>query len=277
MDIFSATAAVLRRWYVALPILLLTVWFAVQQYQSVQPTYSTTAASVLLPPPPQPPNPLITDPADLETPLDPAISSLGSGSRLIRQLVEQNLENQVVRDRLQAAGATATYEVETDDDSPLIEYFVTGEDPDVTALTLEALMAETARVLTEVQQSVGATTDAVYRLQLAAPVLPPVEVAPERNRALIATIIGGGAVAYFLDLHVDAAVMARRSHRSRSAAAAGVPVTSDRRRGGRTAAEGATARATGPTTVARRSEDAARPADAVGTADRIGSGASTRD
>ena len=230
MDIFSATAAVLRRWYVALPILLVTVFFAVQQYQSVQPTYFTTASSVLLPPPPRAPTPLITDPEDLETPLDPAIAAISSGSKLIRNLVAQNLENPVVRERLEAAGATALYEVDADDDSPLIEYEVTGDDPGVTALTLEALMVEAASVLASVQQNVGATTDAVYRLQLAAPILPPVEVAPERNRALIATLVGGGAVAYFLALLVDGGLAARRTHRERMAADG----TSSRAQRGRT-------------------------------------------
>lgn len=279
MDIFSATAAVLRRWYVALPILLVTLYFATQQYQSVGPTYSSTAASVILPPPPRAATPLITDPEDLQTPLDPAIGALGSGTRLIRGLVEQNLENAVVRDRLRAKGATATYEVDGEGDSPLIDYLVTGDDPEVTARTLEALMAEAATVLTQVQQNIGATTPAVYRLQAAAPVLAPVEVAPERNRALIATIVGGGALAYFLALLVDAGLSARRAHRERtSLQAAGQPVT-DRRRPGR---DGSPAPAVpSKTTFVKRApvqETEPRLAgDRVGEGDKVTSSATTRD
>lgn len=269
MDIFSATAAVLRRWYVALPILLVTVFFAVQQYQSVLPTYSTTASSVLLPPPPQAPTPLVIDPEDLETPLDPAISSIGSGTKLIRNLVEQNLENAVVRNRLTAQGATAAYEVDADGDSPLIEYVVVGDDPDVTARTLEALMAEAATVLTQVQQNIGATTPAVYRLQTAAPILPPVEVAPERNRALIATLIGGGALAYFLALLVDAGLSARRAHRDRMAAAG--PAVPERRRRDR---DGSPAPAAPVKTFVKRPAGQDEDARQAG---RVTSSATTRD
>lgn len=213
MDIFSATAAVLRRWYVALPILLLTAYLAVQQYQSAQPTYTASASTILLPPPPQPSTPSITDPEDLQTPLDPALGSLRSASRLVAELVATNLENPLVRERLEAQGATAVYEVDSDGDSPLLDYSVIGQDPDVTARTLDALLAESQTVLAEVQQTLGAQTEAVYRLQLAAPVLAPLEVAPERNRSLIATLVGGGALAYFLALLVDAGLAARRRHR----------------------------------------------------------------
>lgn len=280
MDIFSATAAVLRRWYVALPVLLVTVFFAVQQYQSVGPTYTSSAASVLLPPPPRPATPLITDPEDLLTPLDPALASLGSGTGLVRGLVEQNLENVVVVERLRAQGATALYEVEDDDDAPLLEYLVTGDDPDVTARTLELLMAEASAVLTQVQQDLGATTPAVYRLQAAAPVPAPLEVAPERNRGLIATLVGGGALAYFLALLVDAGLSARRTHRERLALlAAGQPPADRRgsRRGDAAAGAGPAAR-----TYIKRTPDREGDRQPIGdrvseTPGKVTSSATTRD
>lgn len=216
MDVFSATAIVLRRWYVALPVLVLTAYFAVAQYQSVEPSYAASASVVLLPPPPRAPTPDIIDPEDLQTPLDPAIRSVGgSSARLIGGLVERNLENPATRAQLAAGGASAGYEVDLNRDLSLLSFTVTGTDPVITNNTLEGVVEAASTTLTQVQGDLGATTDAVYRLQSAAPPTSAEALPPERSRALIATVVGGAGLAFFLALLFDSALVAFRNRRRR--------------------------------------------------------------
>jgi capsular polysaccharide biosynthesis protein len=133
-------------------------------------------------------------------------------SRSTTLLLASVLESHTVSSRLAAEGATASYEVTTTKDSPLVEVTATGTDPEVVTGTVSAVMEASKREVAGLYElaGVGGTSNfGVERLS------EPVATVQSRGvfRSVVVLLVLGVAVAVGAALLVESMSEWRRAHR----------------------------------------------------------------
>ena len=139
VDLLGVMRACLRRWYVFLPIVLLTAWLARDQYQQAQPQYTATASVVIAPSTEL----FYNRGRQTETGLVVTTPFNGSeGPRVLAGLLARALNTATVRQQLLPAGGaalTATRNVQ--EDSTVVNLQVVAADAGTDAEALEAVRA----------------------------------------------------------------------------------------------------------------------------------------
>ena len=237
MDLFSIMGACLRRWYVTLPVLALTGWFAVQAYEAVPSEYTSTVSVVVLPSnvvqeevegaPPQPDNPY----------------SGSGGPRFAAAVLARNINTEAYRERIGLGDAEGvTFEASASQQQPIIRIDAVAPTPEEVLTTLDAVVAQADEVLVEFQTQAGAVAPDLFRLAPAVPADRVEDVTPSRFRTAGAIAVLGGLVAAGLAAGVDALARLRRDRRGDDGTADGLTdlddepavLRVDRAEGGRT-------------------------------------------
>lgn len=151
MDIWDALRIVGRRWYVAVPILLVFVALAVIASGRVDAEYKAEASLVLLAPNQTPPDSENPEPQGYN-PWLAACSSCEQIGQALSLTLESNDEKQV----MQQAGWSPDYVIEPQTRSALVHLQASSRDPDDAVGTVDALIDRVAAELETLQADANA-------------------------------------------------------------------------------------------------------------------------
>ena len=221
MDLFTILGTCLRRWYVFLPVLAISGYFAMQAYQQVEPLYSASTSIVILPSQPLPGAP---DEADTLT-LDNPYAGSG-GPKLAAAVLAKNIDSSTFRDRLGLTpDDTSIFESTVAQTQPIITVDATASSPEAVISTLGAVTIAARVVLDDFQAVAEAPEAKRYLVAAAVPPSAATDVTPSRWRTAGAILVVGAGLAALLAVALDAALRARRRNaelsRARSVAGSG--------------------------------------------------------
>ena len=210
MDFWDLTRLVFRRWYVAVPMLLLTVGGAVWTATGVEPDYIATAHIQLVPPATVTQNPVNTKTAPTSSPhnpwLDLGLSALSAAGAV-------TVQDQDVIKQLEAAKLSSSYTVTLGNQIPLVTFEVVGTSKTQATATVDLLTSMFDRNVVALQEAYGAPKNekiSTRRLDLGSNVT---ESTKKKKRALVAVAGAGVLLTAALTIGVDAFL--RRSRRRR--------------------------------------------------------------
>jgi hypothetical protein len=189
VDLFDVVRACARRWYVFLPLLLLTTWFTYTTYSGVKPVYYTQGVVGLSPqnvrnygqPGPLPVNGLMES----------------GGPSLIANMSLFGFRDPEVVQRGIASGGTPDYQVKmfpgpgNAPPLPLITIETTQPDSDKAAKTPESVMAQADEVVKNVQRQAGVPDSQLVGTIVVSRPGRPMEGTPSRVRATASVFAGG--------------------------------------------------------------------------------------
>lgn len=186
MDVWQIVVATLRRWYVFLPLLALTVFVTLRVGQGINPQYEVTATTVLVSAPESPryDNPYGT--------LDET-----------NQVLEIVLDDSATREQIGAAGLDPEYVVNARSRSRITEIVVVSATAQLALATGEAVIERGQQELAERQSAADIPSTAQVQLQvLQAPSVSDT-VTQGKRRSMAITFILGGATSALVAVLVD--------------------------------------------------------------------------
>ncbi|WP_407344412.1 hypothetical protein [Pengzhenrongella phosphoraccumulans] len=206
MDLFTILGTCLRRWYVVLPVLAISGYFAMQAYQQVEPQYTASTSIVILPS-----QPVAGAPASESTPtLDNPYAGSG-GPKLAAAVLSKNINSSAFRDRLGLApDDSSTFASTVAQAQPIITVDATGASPAAVLGTLDSVTTASRVVLDEFQAVADAPAAKRYLVAAAVPASDATDITPSRWRTAGALLVIGTALAALLAVAVDAALRSRR-------------------------------------------------------------------
>lgn len=214
MDLFDVVRSCFRRWYVVLPLLLITGWFAHHVYESVKPVYySSTVIGIA------PPNSRVDLPAAGALVPHNGLLDVG-GPTLIANMAVFGMNDPTVAAQVVAAGGKSYWarmfpSPAMEAPLPLILIETTQQDPVSAAKTIEAAVAQAGPVLHSVQQQAGVAEDLMVKPIVVSPQTPPSPGTPSRLRSTIAIFIAGSGLAILFAVVFDVLVMRRRASKNK--------------------------------------------------------------
>ncbi|BCJ66782.1 hypothetical protein [Polymorphospora rubra] len=180
MDLLDLLRLMVRRWYVAAPVVVLTLGAALVVGSSIQPEYKTSAAVLLVPPTTNPPAP-----APNASP-QPGNPWLKVGEVAMAQAVQISVSAADARQKVQAAGGDPGYEIGLVNRSSIVTV-------DVTATTHEAALATVIAVTKLISDEVSESQEAYKPKageEITTEILDPgTEITPSRSNVLRAQIV----------------------------------------------------------------------------------------
>ncbi|MEO1061367.1 MAG: hypothetical protein AAFZ07_08105, partial [Actinomycetota bacterium] len=149
MDLWSLVQVMFRRWWVVVPLLALTAWCTVALTDEIPAEYEVSGAVLLVGP--ARPEGVIVDEGAQDNRLLQLSGSLGT----VSQALGFTLDSERVRSDFADQGLLASYELGTDSRSPIMQFIVGGEDPDLAVATMDALMMFVEDELNRTQDELG--------------------------------------------------------------------------------------------------------------------------
>lgn len=219
MDLFDIVKSCLRRWYVVLPILLITSWLAYGAYTSVRPVYYANTAVTIAPA-----NSYIQFAGEGKPSPRNGLLEAG-GATFITNLAVLGFDD-TVRARVVAAGGQPNFTVrmfpvaaggqstvQTQVQLPLILIEDTESDPRSATKTVELASQEVQPILDQLQRAAGVPEDQMVK---AIPAAAPTAVmgTPSRGRKVISTVFAGGCIAIVSGVVADVLILRRRRRRT---------------------------------------------------------------
>lgn len=217
MDLFDVVRSCFRRWYLVLPLLLITAWLSYHIYSAVKPVYYSNAVVSLA----QPNSRLDQSQLGVPVPQNGLLES--GGAPLIANLVVFGLRDPSVVEQVVAAGGQGDYTAKMFPvDSgmqqlPLIMIEATESDPAAAAKTVQLAVAQADPALRNLQQQAGVPDDQMVRALSVSPPSAPAAATPSRTRSTIAIFLAGAGLSVLLGLMSDVLLTrytgSRRNHR----------------------------------------------------------------
>lgn len=202
MDVWAITVAVLRRWYVFLPLLTLTVIAALWVGSRATEQSVATATVVLVPG---------SESSDVENPY--------GGIGETAQVLEIVLGSRVAHEALEEKGLSSDYLVDTRSQSRILDLSVTAATPEISLATAKEVLAMAREELSARQEEVGIPEAARVGVEvLRAPAVTDVVADGKLRNMAVVGILGGAAslvVAVLFDDLVGLVVRRRRGSRHR--------------------------------------------------------------
>ncbi len=151
MDVWRITVATLRRWYIFLPLLALTLGAVHVVGQGVQPEYEVSATALITPG---------RAPAEVPNPY--------GGSTQANEAVAIVLNSVETRAHVEAQGLVPTYEVSTQARTTIMNLSVRGPNSDQTVATAHYVIELAVRELSDRQSAGGLPPASQYGLDILA-------------------------------------------------------------------------------------------------------------
>lgn len=200
MDVWRITVAAVRRWYVLLPLLALTVAASLAAGKGVHPEYDVTGTAMVVP------GKTVSEVPNPYGNVDDANTAVG--------IV---LNSPTVRSRIAAQGLDPAYEVVPQDRSTILNFSIRADDASVGTATGEAVIEAAEQELRNRQTKAGVPVNARYGIQiLQAPALTAVVTNGKTRNMAIIGVLGAGMsllVAVFFD---DVVGLIRRRRRRKT-------------------------------------------------------------
>jgi len=143
----------LRRWYLTLPLLALAAYSSLTIPPDLPVEYETTAAVVLV-------GPEITEVRPTAAPgARNRLLHLGDSLESVGEIVTLTLDADSARQRFARDGLIDDYRVSIEDDSPIIELTVAGEEPELVDSTVVALITTVESEIDDMQTELAVPTE----------------------------------------------------------------------------------------------------------------------
>jgi len=209
VDLFDVLRSCIRRWYVVIPLLAITGWYAYTQYTSVRPVYYANAVVAAAPSNEQ----VQFSPDGNPVPRN-GLLDVG-GPELIMNLVVLGYDDPAVRAQVVAGGGLDNFTVRMfpgtpiagaqQTQLPLIMIEATEPDAASAVKTIDLAAAQADPVLIGVQQRAGVPDFQMVKAILAS---KPQAVmgTPSRNKSLLVTVMFGVLAAVLAGVGVDALI-----------------------------------------------------------------------
>jgi hypothetical protein len=195
VDVFSVVRACLRRWYVFIPLLIVTGVMCVVQFQDAVPQYTRGASYLVVAP---------AATADSTQTPNPLASASNAVEALVTRLNAPDVASEVAKvDPTSAATAVAAPK------GTIILLSVVGSSPEGTASALEVYSGVANAAFIELQRSVNAPTDNYFQLVPLSGTGLSADY-PTRSRSVGLIAVGGLALSALVTQLVDAIVLRRR-------------------------------------------------------------------
>lgn len=213
MDLFDVVRSCVRRWYVVLPLLLLTAWYSHHVYASVKPVYYSQAIVGLTPP-----NTRIDVPAAGVPVSRNGLLDVG-GATFIANMYAVALRQPSVVDQVVAAGGRPDYDVKmfpvppTMPELPLIMVEITAPTPVAAAKTMDLVMAQTKPMLKSLQQGANVPDDQMVTPFVVSPPSVPFPGVPSRTRSTVVVFAAGAGLSVLFGVIADL-LLAHRHRRA---------------------------------------------------------------
>jgi hypothetical protein len=217
VDLFDVVRSCFRRWYVMLPLLLVTVWYSYQAYVSVKPVYYSQAVVGLAPPS------FRIDQAAAGQPVARnGLLDVG-GASLLANMTALGVRQPAVVERVVAAGGRPDFTAKmfpvppTASPIPLIMIEQTAPTPDAAKKTLQLVIGEVTASLKSLQQNADVPPETMVATFVVAPPSEPVAAVPSRTRATASIFVAGLGLSVVVTVLVDV-LLGRRRKKSVDAA-----------------------------------------------------------
>ncbi|GIF71225.1 hypothetical protein [Asanoa siamensis] len=180
MDLLDLLKLVVRRWYVAVPVVILTLAAAVALGSSIQPEYKTTATVILVPP-----TTSVSTPANGATPA-PGNPWLRIGETQMAQAVQIAASSGEARQKVVAAGGDSAYEITLVTRSSIMSVEISSETSAKALATVEAV----TKLISDEVKARQAEYKPKAGEEISTQVLDPgLNVTPSRSNVLRAQIV----------------------------------------------------------------------------------------
>jgi hypothetical protein len=217
VDLFDVVRSCFRRWYVVLPLLLITAWYAHHLYTSMKPVYYSNAVVSLAPP-----NSRVYQlPDGGPVPQNGLLESAG-GPTMIANLVTLSLKDPSVVARVVEAGGKRDYNARmfpvpaNSPELPLIMIEATEPDPTSATKTVELVEAQADPTLRTFQQQAGVPDDQMVKALVVSPPTAPLGGIPSRTRSTVAIFAAGAGLAILIGVVVDLGLIRWKARRQKS-------------------------------------------------------------
>lgn len=186
MDVWRLTVAVLRRWYILLPLLALTGVAALEAGQGIRPQYEVAATAMVVPG---------STPAEVQNPY----GGLDDAAQVLAIVLTSNESRAAIAEQ----GLNPGYTVAAASRSTIVSFSVQDAAPDVGIATLQAVMAAAADELSSRQSEAGLSDTAQYGIDtLQAPSVSAV-VADGKTRIMAIIGLLGAALSFLAAVLFD--------------------------------------------------------------------------
>lgn len=217
MDLIDVLRACFRRWYVILPLLLITAWVAHHFYAAVKPVYYSNAVIAIAPP-----NSQVQYRGDGVPVPRNGLLDVG-GATFVTNLAVLGFDDPEVRARVTAGGGNANFTAKmfpspvsgngAGEQLPLIMIEATENDAISTQKTVELAAGQADSVLRTLQERAQVPNDQMATALMASPPSPPVSGIPSRTKSTLYIALFGAALSVFIAVITDALMMRRKSRR----------------------------------------------------------------
>ena len=202
MDLLTLAKIMLRRWYVVIPVGLLSVIAAGATFASIQPSYQATGSVLLLNPPSQ------VDPESGRS--NPYVGNLAVAANVVTAV----LNTRASRLEFRSEGNAGEYTLGTDPASPIVVVTTIAETAESARETTSAVMTAIDDVLAQRQQDLGAPRSIFVTTQVVTPPSEAVALNGSRIRASLAILALGFALTMGATFAVEG-VIRQRARRQR--------------------------------------------------------------
>jgi hypothetical protein len=210
VDLFDVARSCFRRWYVVLPLMLITTWFAYNAYTSVKPVYYSNAVIGLAPPSSR------LDQSELGVPVPRnGLLDVG-GAPLIAQMGAIGLSDPSVVQRVVAAGGQPNYISKlfpvpaTSPPLPLIMIEATENQSADAIKTVEAVIAQADSTMRNLQAQAGVPDGQMVQTFMVSPPSQPAAGTPSRTRSTISIFLAGAGLSVLIGTVIDVVLMRRK-------------------------------------------------------------------
>ncbi|PZF79914.1 hypothetical protein [Jiangella anatolica] len=181
MDLWEALRILARRWFVVVPLLLLTAFGAVNLYSTTEPEYTTTGSILLRGP---------SVGQDEASGLRNPYLDYGNMAVPARVVVDIALTPSTYHDLTGDTGTTFELGLDTTTSAPLVVLNVTGPSPDAVVTTAQGILEFFSATLRQRQLDAGAPENTLITTEV---VTPPVDVL-QQNASRLRMLVGVAGV-----------------------------------------------------------------------------------
>jgi len=209
--LFDVARSCARRWYIFLPLLLVTAWFSHSAYSSAKPVYYSQAVVGLAPPSSRVENVPQGEPVSRNALLD-----IG-GASLVANMAAMKLKESSVVDKVVAGGGLPDYVARmfpvpaNTPPMPMIMIESSSGDPAEVSKTLELVLAQADGTLHDIQAQAQVPTNLMVSSFVVAPPSTPSAGMPSRTRSTVAIFIAGAGLTVLMTVLVDILLIRLRS------------------------------------------------------------------
>lgn len=207
MDIWRLLAAVIRRWYIIIPLLIATAVAAATAGRWVEPEYTTSAVIAIVPgkAPTQ-------DPGDAPTATNPYNAvSFSTG------VLQYVLNSSGVRQELLTNGVAGSYQIKAVPRSSFLGIEATANDPEVAIATGRGVIEGARKVLRERQAAAGTPATAYASIEVLDDADSVAASGSGQLQAQAALLAVGGIISVILTVLTDDLLLLRRRRHGREA------------------------------------------------------------